>query len=293
MARCHRIGQTKPVTVYRLITQNTVEEQSLSRLAKKLYLSVKVTTAATQPNSQNTTKKDDDGAPNFTKGELVKLLRSGAKALTDPTTDTWEDKRIEEIIRESRERQQKMEETVVMTEEELESAEKELLNDAERIRTMLFEGKMLARQSKEITDDWKNLTTKRIRNERTVLVDGFKVNKESLQCRDWEAFPTFSANFVPPPKRQRRQFEHQDYCQYCREGGEVVMCSGCPRVIHAECAGYTPAEVAKMSWWFCPQHNCSICERNTSQAGNMLFRCQTCADSFWSEPLTPLPSFLS
>lgn len=27
MARCHRIGQTKPVTVYRFVTHGTYEEQ--------------------------------------------------------------------------------------------------------------------------------------------------------------------------------------------------------------------------------------------------------------------------
>ncbi len=38
MARVHRIGQTKPVRVYRLVTGNTVEERILARATKKLYL---------------------------------------------------------------------------------------------------------------------------------------------------------------------------------------------------------------------------------------------------------------
>lgn len=42
-ARAHRIGQTKPVTVYKICSQGTVEEQMLGRLAKKLYLAAKVT----------------------------------------------------------------------------------------------------------------------------------------------------------------------------------------------------------------------------------------------------------
>lgn len=41
-ARAHRIGQTKPVTVYKLCTQGTVEEQMMGRIQKKLYLSAKV-----------------------------------------------------------------------------------------------------------------------------------------------------------------------------------------------------------------------------------------------------------
>lgn len=38
MARVHRIGQTKPVHVYRLVTQGTVEERIQQRANSKLYL---------------------------------------------------------------------------------------------------------------------------------------------------------------------------------------------------------------------------------------------------------------
>lgn len=39
ISRAHRIGQTKTVQVYRLVCQDSVEEQALTRLRKKLYLS--------------------------------------------------------------------------------------------------------------------------------------------------------------------------------------------------------------------------------------------------------------
>jgi SWI/SNF-related matrix-associated actin-dependent regulator of chromatin subfamily A member 5 len=38
MARVHRIGQTKPVHVYRFCTTGTVEERVQLRAEKKLYL---------------------------------------------------------------------------------------------------------------------------------------------------------------------------------------------------------------------------------------------------------------
>ena len=37
-ARVHRLGQTKPVHVYRLCTGGTIEERIQSRAEKKLYL---------------------------------------------------------------------------------------------------------------------------------------------------------------------------------------------------------------------------------------------------------------
>lgn len=284
MARCHRIGQTKPVTIYRLVTQDSVEEQALTRLAKKLYLSIKVTTTATKGTMT------DDKAPAFSKSELIKLLRGGTSALTAPIGDDWNAKPVEEILRESRERQKKREEMLVMSDDEVESMEKELLKDQERIQTTLFNGKVLHRTNREITDgiplnfifdiEWRDLT-KRVRTERTVLIDGFSINKESLSCAQWEAFPTFSANYVAPPKRSRREFQHQSWCQSCRDGGELILCTGCPRVFHAECAGLKVSEVSKMISFYCPQHNCCGCGRNTSACGGMLFRCQTCPDSFW------------
>lgn len=35
MDRAHRLGQTKQVTVYRLITENTIEERILERATQK------------------------------------------------------------------------------------------------------------------------------------------------------------------------------------------------------------------------------------------------------------------
>ena len=38
MARCHRIGQSKSVTVYRVITRRSFEADMLERASKKLGL---------------------------------------------------------------------------------------------------------------------------------------------------------------------------------------------------------------------------------------------------------------
>lgn len=38
MARCHRIGQTKPVVVYRLCTKGTIDEEIIKRANTKRFL---------------------------------------------------------------------------------------------------------------------------------------------------------------------------------------------------------------------------------------------------------------
>lgn len=100
ISRAHRIGQTKIVQVYRLVCQDSVEEQALTRLRKKLYLSY-----VSQPRRQQLierrakvmgsmqnatdavaevetdTKATEDDAPKMTRGELASILRGGAGAL--------------------------------------------------------------------------------------------------------------------------------------------------------------------------------------------------------------------
>lgn len=38
MARCHRIGQTKPIVVYRLCTKGTIDEEIIKRAEAKRVL---------------------------------------------------------------------------------------------------------------------------------------------------------------------------------------------------------------------------------------------------------------
>jgi len=72
-ARCHRIGQTKDVMIYRLITSRSFEQEMFDRASKKLGLEQAVLGTFGQEN-------EDDKPSNK---EMEQLLKKGAYALLD------------------------------------------------------------------------------------------------------------------------------------------------------------------------------------------------------------------
>ena len=102
MERCHRIGQTKPVRVFRLICRGSVEERMLGRAEKKLFLNAMVAEAggeeddegvygnAEAGNRRQQLREDLEdegqaalgiGGGSMSKGELASLIRFGANAI--------------------------------------------------------------------------------------------------------------------------------------------------------------------------------------------------------------------
>jgi SWI/SNF-related matrix-associated actin-dependent regulator of chromatin subfamily A member 5 len=82
MARVHRLGQTKPVHIYRLVTQGTVEERMIQRAEKKLYLDQMVNRGSTAM-AEILDKTVTD------RGELLSLLRFGADAVFQVNCGPW------------------------------------------------------------------------------------------------------------------------------------------------------------------------------------------------------------
>ena len=99
MERAHRIGQTKPVRVYRLVCRGSVEERMVSRAEKKLFLNAMV--AEADPDEQlhesgSSEEQSEDakrqaeisealgiGGTSISKGELASLIRFGANAVVE------------------------------------------------------------------------------------------------------------------------------------------------------------------------------------------------------------------
>lgn len=50
--------------------------------------------------------------------------------------------------------------------------------------------------------------------------------------------------------------DHQDYCEVCQQGGEIILCDTCPRAYHMVCLD-PDMEKAPEGTWSCPH-----CVRN-------------------------------
>lgn len=287
IARAHRIGQTKTVKVYRLICRGSVEDQMLDRIRRKMFLSLKVM-------SSSTSSSPDDDNTQLKTTELLDILRKGSSALSrsDVGMDlgTFLKAPIQEILDDSREREgvrdAKLKKEMVSshdTAEEIddktlldaEEEERKLLSGIAQVQSRLFEGKLIKRNQNnhEIAQEWQELQ-QRAHIDRTVVVDGIAVIADHMgQAAPEEISPATK-------KKSKAKHDTEDWCIYCRDGGDVILCTSCPRVFHPKCHGVTAAQLRKLPMVFCPQHKCSVCDRSTAEAGGMLFRCQTCPQAF-------------
>ncbi|KAI9754468.1 MAG: hypothetical protein M4579_004696 [Chaenotheca gracillima] len=291
-ARAHRIGQKNPVTVYKLCTQGTVEEQMLGRIQKKLYLSAKVTeamrdihTPSNKKAKRGPEKTSQDDLPQLGTNELKSLMRRGAQTLTRDEIDVnemvnWDWNTMLEKCKDKP--------ASALTDEAEEKnidEEQRWLSEMEKVETRIFDGKKYNREAtnktnSEIRQEWSR-EERRVGKNTTVMVDGYAVNKESMRCGDWEAVPTFAGKddrLAEPKRAKRRKIEHQEHCQSCWEGGNLICCTGCPRAYHYTCMdkGSQSRTKTRLSSFYCSQHECRKCSAKTTNAGGMMYRCRWC-----------------
>ena len=72
----------------------------------------------------------------------------------------------------------------------------------------------------------------------------------------------------------------------CFDGGDLILCSGCPRAYHYQCLDkeFKAAARGKMQF-HCPQHECVDCQQKTSDAGGMIYRCRWCERGYCEDCL--------
>jgi len=225
-ARAHRIGQTKPVTVYKLCTQGTVEEQMMGRIQKKLYLSAKVTESMRDIHWQEASKPSkkgpggkvvdaaEDDMPQLDTSQLMSLVRRGAQALAHPELDInemlgWDWSTMLEKCKDKPADVRVAEQTqpgVAVKEED----EKKWLSQIEQVESRVFQGKKHTKVGDSnaydgIAREWSR-ESRRIGKNTTVVIDGHIVSKESASCADWEAVPTMAGKDprLAEPKREKK-----------------------------------------------------------------------------------------
>mmetsp|Transcript_59635 Transcript_59635/g.158716 ORF Transcript_59635/g.158716 Transcript_59635/m.158716 type:complete len:1056 (+) Transcript_59635:1184-4351(+) len=98
MDRAHRIGQTKPVTVYRFVTENSIEEKVLERAFKKLFLDAMVVQQGRLVDKHKAASKD----------ELLEMIRFGADTVIKMGDVEDPDFDIEEVLKKGKERTEEL-----------------------------------------------------------------------------------------------------------------------------------------------------------------------------------------
>jgi SWI/SNF-related matrix-associated actin-dependent regulator of chromatin subfamily A member 5 len=302
-ARSHRIGQTNKVTIYKLCTQGTVEEQMMGRIRKKLYLSAKITESmrnmhtaeqSHKKRKRGANEENEDDKPQLDTSELKTLLRRGAQTLTAPEIDvdemlTWD---WQTTLDKCRDRPQDplVAATASAGDTKVEVDEEAWLNSVEKVETAIFDGKKHHRQLEKDAKNAKSADVlsradRRTNKNTTVMVGGYAISKESMGCADWEAVPTLAGKDprLAEPKREKKDpIVNQEHCQVCWDGGSLVVCSGCPRSYHSKCLDKNILAKSKSATgaMHCSQHQCFDCEKKTSEAGGLIYRCRWCEKGY-------------
>lgn len=95
MDRAHRIGQKKQVHVFRLITENTIDEKVVERAEVKLHLDKLVIQQG---------RLTDNKANQLTKDERLKMIQHGAKYVLSSTESDITDEDIDKILKRGEEK---------------------------------------------------------------------------------------------------------------------------------------------------------------------------------------------
>lgn len=200
-ARAYRIGQTKPVTVYKLCTRGTVEQQMLSRVNKKLYLASKI-----MGNFSNMASSDvSTSIPVESDSTFLKnLIRSSPKAMKIDNFDaekmsTMDWDTLLKFCEEDHDAEHDMhfssQPQMLPTpgRESFHEDEKAWLARNERVRTCLFNGKIFKRPIARLKDSEIALdldpASRRV-NKNTVVYNeqiDYYISKYSMLCKNGEA----------------------------------------------------------------------------------------------------------
>ena len=199
----------------------------MGRIQKKLYLSAKVTESMRDLHTPAKSKKGpggriasatDDDMPQMNTGQLMSLVRRGAQALAHPELDVnemlnWDWKTMLEKCKDNPVDALVAKDTIAAVNQcqIKDQDEKQWLSKMEMVESRVFQGKTYNKSRDvgnnygDISEEWSR-ESRRIGKNTTVMIDGIPINKESLECADWEAVPTMAGKDprLAEPKREKK-----------------------------------------------------------------------------------------
>lgn len=319
MERAHRIGQVKPVRVFRLVCRGSVEERMVSRAEKKLFLNAMV--AEMDPDQEmeeggeetNILQAAGIGGTGMSKSELASLIRFGANAVFDSESGDQGQMSDEELFR-LLERQGRdlphpaptvtsaaLEATVeeVMSDDTFEKAQAVLRDrmemlqevDLRQLGSVVYNKKKPDRRSMNTFDSADMITdgSKRQRKERIIKVDGRGTGYGGAVPILAENMEVEKEDKVEEKIRSRgRQWVHRSFCTLCGKHVKpehLCKCAHCPFIFHTACAEQAMLISKGSGMFICPHHRCGPCNRSTSSAGGLLFRCAGCLSAYCEDCL--------
>lgn len=210
-ARVHRIGQTKPVTVVKLCTRGTIEEQMLNRVSRKLYLASKVISDSAAGSSEMSiaeTFESDDAfirhlisrsfasvtVDTFSSGDLIEMNWEQIVKSCQNTSDVDDYEPTSPVST-----------PPSPSADSFNEQEKHWLSQSARIKTGLFNGMMFSRPRASLKGDISadiHPSLRRLGKNRTVYdaeID-YYIDKQSTLCKNGEAVPTLTNSNISKSK---------------------------------------------------------------------------------------------
>jgi len=254
IGRAHRIGQSKQVRVFRLVTEDTAEERAIDAAARKTFLSDVVVAGA------------GDAAPEL--GDSLSIeemwrVVMGAAPGAPPSEYPGH----------------------VFSAAELDSLVDRALAGEAVVRRP---GPRPPRRSLEGGERAEAPKRPRGRPPKSSQEEAIEMEEEEEAAGGGgaETAPLVRvraapSRFEPPPQLVKscaaaatKPILNFDECQSCGDGGELLCCDYCPRTFCLPCLDMRKAPSKGL--WRCPCHRCDGCDRSAMEAGGKLFHCTEC-----------------